>query len=115
MEKNELTKNYAVIDTSTYVKVAKTSDIPIGEMRSFMIEGNEYLIANVDGNFYAIDNTCSHLRASLSEGELNGRVVVCPKHHASFDVITGKALAVHGYDLNTYNVKVEGTDILIEP
>ncbi len=110
----KISENYAVISSSSYVKVAKTTDIPVGEMRSFMIEGNEYLITNIEGNFYAIDNSCSHLREPLSKGKLDGRVVVCPKHHASFDVITGKALVVHGHDLNTYNLKVEGTDILIE-
>lgn len=111
---NELTKNYAVINSSSYVKVAKINDIPVGTIRSFMAEGREYPIANVDGNFYAFDNACSHLVAPLAEGELTGRVFICPKHHASFDVMTGKALTVYGHDLNKYDVKVEGTDILIE-
>ena len=97
----------------TSVKVANVSDIPIGQMRAFTVEGNEYLVANVDGNFYCIDNLCSHLRAPLSEGKLDGSTVICPKHHSSFDVMTGKALTLRGHDLNSYRVEIKATDILI--
>ena len=83
-------------------------------MKEIEIEGNEYLVANIEGNFYAISNRCSHLRAQLSKGKLEGRVVVCPKHHASFDAITGEAQQIHSHDITTYRVKIEGDDILIE-
>jgi 3-phenylpropionate/trans-cinnamate dioxygenase ferredoxin subunit len=98
----------------TYFRIAKKSELPIGSMKNFEFEGNEYLVANIEGNFYAVDNRCSHLRAPLSSGELNGRIVVCPKHHNSFDIITGKAQTIHGHDLRVYNVKIEDEDILID-
>lgn len=97
-----------------FAKVAKTFDIPQGAMKHFEIEGNEYLVANIEGNFYAVSNACSHLRAQLSKGKLEGRFVVCPKHHASFDIITGKAQTLHNHDIPVYRVKIEGEDILIE-
>lgn len=83
-------------------------------MKGFELEGNHYLIANIDGNFFAVSNQCSHLHAPLSGGELKGRIVVCPKHHASFDLITGKAQTLHGHDLQVYEVKVEENRLLLE-
>ena len=97
-----------------YVKVAKVADIPSGTMKHFEIEGNEYLVANIEGNFYAVSNTCSHMGAQLSKGTLEGRFAVCPKHHEIFDLITGKAQSVHGHGIPTYQVKIEGDDVLIE-
>ena len=98
----------------TLIKVAKTTDIPTGKMKGFDVDGCEILIANLEGNYYAVNNRCTHFQGKLSDGTLDGRVVTCPKHHASFDVITGKAQAIHGINLNTYSVKIEGPDILIE-
>jgi 3-phenylpropionate/trans-cinnamate dioxygenase ferredoxin component len=98
----------------TYFKIAKKSDIPNGSMKHFEFEGNEYLVTNIEGRFYAVDNRCSHLGAQLSQGELNGRIVVCPKHHNSFDVITGKAQTLHGYDIRVFSVKIEGEDLFID-
>ena len=97
-----------------YIKVAKTSDVPESTMRCFEIEGNEYLIANVEGKYYAINNRCPHFRARLSEGTLDGRILVCPKHHATFDVITGKSKTLHTANATVFEVKVEGNDLLIE-
>jgi len=97
-----------------YVKVAKTIDIPQGTMKHFKIEGNEYLVANADGNYYVINNRCPHFQARLSEGTLNGRILTCPKHHASFDVITGKSMTPQNSDTSTFQVKIEGDDLLIE-
>ena len=55
------------------VEVAKVNDIPSGLMKSFPIEGKEILICNVDGNFYAINNTCTHAGGYLSKGNLEGK------------------------------------------
>ena len=49
------------------------------------------LVCNVDGNFHAVDDECTHAIASLSEGRLQGNIVFCPMHGGSFDVCSGKA------------------------
>ena len=90
------------------------ADIPKGCMRHFELEGNDYLIANIEGNFYVISNVCSHFGAQLSNGKLVGRIVTCPKHHESFDVVTGKAQTIHGHDIPVYRTKIEGDKIVIE-
>ena len=98
------------------VKVCSAGDIPENGMKSFDIDGEPVLVANVDGNFYAIADTCSHAMAYLSEGELldNCRVQ-CPDHAAIFDIRTGEALALPAVaPVETFKVSVEDDDIYIE-
>ncbi|GGT30379.1 bifunctional 3-phenylpropionate/cinnamic acid dioxygenase ferredoxin subunit [Streptomyces purpureus] len=47
-------------------------------------------VFNADGELYAIDDTCTHQDASLSEGWLEGRLIECPLHGAAFDLRTGR-------------------------
>ena len=106
----------------TIVKIAETSEIPLGQMKAFKLAETEVLIANVNGTYYAIRNICTHQGGDLSKGKLEGHIVTCPKHKARFDVTTGKVvsgpkmLLMHPkiQDEPNYRVKVEGKDILLE-
>jgi 3-phenylpropionate/trans-cinnamate dioxygenase ferredoxin subunit len=107
----------------TLVKVAETSEIPLGQMKAVKIDEKEVLIANVNGVYYAIGNICTHMGGNLSKGMLEGNTVTCPRHKSKFDVTTGKVVSgpkiplMHPKikDEPTYVVKVEGNDILLEP
>jgi len=77
-----------------FVKVAETSEIPAGKMKLVKLEEKEILISNVNGNYYAIVNRCTHRGGDLSKGSLDGNIVTCPVHGAKFDVTTGKAIYV---------------------
>jgi nitrite reductase/ring-hydroxylating ferredoxin subunit len=103
-----------------FVKVAETSEIPAGRMKMVKLEGDEILIANVSGKYYAIGNLCTHRKGDLSRGTLFGNVVTCPKHGSRFDVTTGKVvsgprvpLSPKIKDETKYKVKVEGNNILV--
>ena len=72
------------------VNVGKVSDIPPGEMKKISADGKEILVVNHGGNFYAIDDTCTHAGASLSEGQLQDCTVTCGWHGAQFDCSNGK-------------------------
>jgi nitrite reductase/ring-hydroxylating ferredoxin subunit len=98
----------------TLVKVAKTIDVPAGKMKHVEVDGLEILIANVEGKFYAVGDRCPHLNAKLSEGTLNNRIVTCPRHLSSFDVTTGRVISGTRSSLATYDVKVDGDDLLVE-
>ena len=66
------------------------------------------------GEFRATDNVCTHEYALLSEGWMENGCIECPLHAAQFDIRTGKALcAPADVDLQVFEVKVEGTDILL--
>ena len=98
----------------TLVRVGKTFDVPVGKMKHVEVEGLEILIANVEGKFYAVGDRCPHLNAKVSEGTLNKTIVTCPKHLSSFDVTTGRVISGTRSSLPSYDVKVNGDDLLIE-
>ncbi|CAI8001375.1 Biphenyl 2,3-dioxygenase, ferredoxin component [Geodia barretti] len=85
-------------------------------MKVVDVGDDQVLIVNVDGEVHACDDICSHAYASLSEGDLDGAEVQCPLHGAIFNVRTGKVLTPPAVDaLRTFEVKVEGDDILVGP
>jgi nitrite reductase/ring-hydroxylating ferredoxin subunit len=77
----------------TFVKVAKTVDVPTGKMKHLEANGKEIMIANVEGKFYAIGDRCAHMNAMLSMGTLTNTIVMCPLHFSRFDVTTGKLIS----------------------
>jgi len=96
--------------------VGKTADIPAGKMQKVTADGKEILVVNVDGNFYAMDDTCTHAGASLSEGTLEGSILTCGWHGAKFDCKAGKlhAFPAKIKDLNSYKVIVETENVFLE-
>jgi len=98
------------------ILVGKTSDIPSGKMIMVSTDGKDILVTNVDGNYYAMDDTCTHAGASLSEGSLDGSTVTCPWHGSTWDCKTGKMIAfgVQLNDLSSYKVTVESDEIFVE-
>ncbi len=92
-----------------FVRIATAAEIRPGQMKRFDIDGHAVLLANVDGRYYAVDDTCTHEDASLSGGVLKGALVRCPLHGSRFDLRTGAALEEPAEDaLRTYAVKIEG-------
>ena len=98
------------------IMVGKVSDISAGKMQKVTADGKQILVVNVDGNFFAMDDTCAHMGASLSEGTLDGSLVTCGWHGAKFDCKTGKlnAFAAKINDLNSYKVIVESDSVFLE-
>jgi 3-phenylpropionate/trans-cinnamate dioxygenase ferredoxin subunit len=78
---------------SEYRAVAKASGVPPGDMHCVTLDGDEIVIANAGGTFYAFSNICPHEGRALCERILQGDKVTCPWHDAQFDIRTGKALA----------------------
>ncbi len=96
--------------------VGKTADIPPGKMIKVSIDGRDILVANIDNNFCATDDSCTHSGSSLSEGKLDGCVITCGWHAAQFDCKTGKLVKFPAKirDLASYNVTVESENIFVE-
>jgi nitrite reductase/ring-hydroxylating ferredoxin subunit len=106
-------------------KVCKAADFPKASMKGFTIKDKQILVANVDGVFYAVDAICPHMNGYLPSGKLENNEVVCPVHKARYDITTGKlvknvdalvrvATGHGGKDLQTYSVKIESNDVLID-
>ncbi len=98
-----------------FVKVAKTGDVALGSAKMVEVSGKKIAIFNVDGKYYAIDNTCTHRGGPLAEGALEGKEVTCPWHGAVFDVTTGEVLGPPApKPVSRYEVRVSGKDIEVE-
>ena len=98
-----------------FVRVAKVSEILPGRALVVVLGDRELAVCNVSGSFYAIDNICTHDGGPLDQGELQGRIMECPRHGAQFDVTTGEAVELPAMiPLDTFQVRVNGEDIEVE-
>ena len=84
----------------------------------YEVDGHEIALVNLgDGEFRAVDDICSHQLSHLSEGEVDTDfdTIECPKHGSTFDLETGRPRSLPATTpINTYRVKLENDDILIE-
>ncbi len=98
-----------------FVKVAKASEIPLGQVHVVEVEDEEIALCNVDGQIYAIANVCTHDDGPLGAGHLLGDEIECPRHGARFDVRTGEVKVLPAIiPLPTFKVRVEGEDVLVD-
>jgi len=98
-----------------FIKIASTSDVPLGTVRVYGLNGRQIAVCNVDGTFYAIDDICTHDGGSLDQGELQGDQIECPRHGARFDVTSGRAITLPAVmPVKSYPVQVEGDEIRVQ-
>jgi len=98
-----------------FIKVAKTSDLKPGNKMRVWYEDDEVGLINLEGKYYAISDVCTHDSGPLMDGELEGECIICPRHGARFNIITGEETVPAYEPVPLYNVKIEGDDILIAP
>src|SRR5574337_2091091 len=97
-----------------FVPVLKTKDLATGKMKTVNFGGDIVCIINLGGNFYAINNICTHEGGPLDEGIIDGFEVECPWHGARFDIRTGEVKSPPAEQpVSTYQVKIQGDDIWI--
>ena len=75
-----------------FIALTSVDGFDDGTMRHVELEGHEFLVARVDGQFYVTDERCAHLGGHLARGVLEGNVVTCPLHHSQYDVRDGSVL-----------------------
>jgi nitrite reductase (NADH) small subunit/3-phenylpropionate/trans-cinnamate dioxygenase ferredoxin subunit len=100
---------------SEFHTVAKVGDIPEGEGRAFVVEGRMVAVFHVDGGYFAINDSCPHMGASLATGYVEGRDVTCPWHAWRFSIENGCWLDNPSGKLTAYShdVRVEGDAIQV--
>ncbi len=99
-------------------KLCNINDIQPGEKKRFVVTAGDgerpIMLANVEGRFYATDDTCTHARASMTAGCLRGFQIECPRHGAQFDIRTGEVKVLPAViPLKTYPVEVQGDEVFI--
>jgi 3-phenylpropionate/trans-cinnamate dioxygenase ferredoxin subunit len=98
-----------------FVKVASISDIPSGSRFWMEFEEETLVIFNVNDQFYAIADRCTHDDGPLEDGQLLDHEIECPRHGARFDIRSGAALSLPAITpVPTYEVKVEEGIVYVE-
>jgi nitrite reductase/ring-hydroxylating ferredoxin subunit len=98
-----------------FVAVAQVSDLAPGEMKFVAVDRERLVLANVDGSFYALRDFCGHRYAPLSKGRLDGCIIECPLHFATFDVRTGKFIdGPTAADVPAYETQVEAGTVYVK-
>lgn len=99
----------------TTTKVCRVDELPAGQAKRVDVNGIPIAVYNVEGEFFATEDTCSHAQASLSEGYLEEHRIECPLHGSQFDVRTGEVQSLPATQpVATYRVVVKDDEIYVE-
>jgi 3-phenylpropionate/trans-cinnamate dioxygenase ferredoxin component len=97
---------------SDWVKVAEVGEIPPGETKLVDVDGGMVLVCNVDGEYHAIDDMCTHDGGTLSDGTVQGEEIVCPRHAARFNIRTGEVTAPPAFEpVHVFPLRIRGDAI----
>jgi nitrite reductase/ring-hydroxylating ferredoxin subunit len=96
-----------------FIEVARLDRIQPGTGSRFTVVGKDVAVFNVDGNLFAIADTCPHAGGALGMGKLNGKIVTCPVHGMKFDVTTGCFSGSTDFGVASYPVKVMDGKIMV--
>ncbi len=98
-----------------FTKVATVQDVPPGKARQVTLGNRTLALFNVAGQFYALDDSCSHVGGPLSEGTVQDLEVECPWHGARFNLTTGAHCCPPANSgVTAYKVRVVGDEIQVD-
>ena len=96
------------------VKAMETRDVPPGSVKVAEIDGRRIAVCNVDGEYYAVDDVCTHDGGPLGSGKLCDGQIECPRHGARFDVRSGRAVVLPAVlPIRTYALEVAGGEVRV--
>jgi 3-phenylpropionate/trans-cinnamate dioxygenase ferredoxin subunit len=99
---------------SDWITVAKAGELASGQWRVVDAEGAQIVVFNLDGEYFAIEDVCTHDGGQLTGGSVEGSEIVCPRHGARFCIRTGAALAAPAYEATAkFPVRVVNGEIQV--
>ena len=91
-----------------WVDVARADDFKPGGSKVVDVDDVQIAVFNLDGEYFAIEDVCTHDYATLAGGKIDGDQIICPRHGARFNIKTGEALTAPAYEpIPTFTVRVE--------
>jgi len=99
--------------TQEFTTVAKVGDIPQGRGQTFVVNGRMVAVFFADGNYFAIDDTCPHMGASLGAGEVYEGIVACPWHAWRFRVSDGTWCDNPRIKIDSFPCRVVGDEVQV--
>lgn len=98
----------------SWIPIAQVGQLEEDEALAIEVDGKKLALYHTDGEYFVTDNICTHQYALLSEGYIEDGCIECPLHQAQFNLRNGKAMCGPAtVDIQTYQVKIEGDDILV--
>ncbi len=97
----------------TWHNVGSINDFAGIEVKGALIAGIKLCVGKAGDNYFAIDDTCPHAGGSLSEGMVDGDLVICPLHAYGFDIRTGHCDDDPDCSVTGYSVRVEDGNIQV--
>jgi nitrite reductase/ring-hydroxylating ferredoxin subunit len=99
-------------DDLKWYEIAKTSDLNPGEVMYVEVGNDPVALINLDGDYFALHDLCTHEDASLSDGEVIGDEIECPMHGGAFEIRTGlPANFPVVVPVETFQIKVVGNTV----
>lgn len=98
-----------------YVTVASVDDIPSGTAKNVTVGENQIAVFHVGEDWYALEGNCPHQGGPLAEGWIHEKTVTCPWHAWCFSLETGRMTLLEMEGVATYDVRVEGGMVAINP
>lgn len=96
-------------------KIATKSDLPAeGQAKEFTVGQKNVCVANVGGEYSAMDNVCLHRGGPLGQGVVEAGKIVCPWHGWQYDPKTGAVAHNPNAKVAVYPLKIEGDDVLVD-
>jgi 3-phenylpropionate/trans-cinnamate dioxygenase ferredoxin subunit len=93
---------------SDWIDVGAVDELEAGGVMLVDVDGTEVAVFNIDGEFYALADICTHDGGTLADGTVEGYEIECPRHGARFDIRTGKVMTPPAYeDVTVYPVRVD--------
>ncbi len=97
-----------------FYSITNQDQLGVGERLFVEIGNRSIVILNVDGKIFAIADVCSHDDGPLGDGDVSDHIIKCPRHGATFDIKTGKALSLPAIvEIPTYPVKITDGEIQV--
>ncbi len=100
---------------SEFIPVAKAAAIPDPGKQLFEVDDRLVVLFHVAGEFFCLDDVCTHDDGPLGEGQLDEHTIACPRHGAKFDIRDGRALTMPATEATVvHQVKVEGDNVMVK-
>lgn len=98
-----------------WVTVAQVADLPVGKVKVVEAAGQRLALAHLEGQFFAVQDLCTHDDGPLGEGELLGEEIECPRHGARFNVKSGQVVTLPAVlPVKTFPTKVVGNQVQVQ-
>lgn len=99
---------------SEWVTAARSAELTPGQWRVADVDGTQIVVFNIDGEYHAIEDVCTHDGGQLTGGEIDGDQIVCPRHGARFCIRTGEALTAPAYEATAkFPVRIENGEVQV--